>query len=175
MPFDSALFSSDRWTRALESFADATQLTVKLFDADVRAVFGPIHVTPLFKLFENTTGYDPGIFAECARRCLAQTNDRPAVIVAEYCGLSVVGTSLALQGEIVGAVVGGYALVDFSQSWEIQRLALDSGVMFELLWRVVREQRPVPQRRLMLNGELLQVLGDALLLEGYRNWQYEEA
>lgn len=171
---NNALFSSDLWERALESFASAAHLTVKLFDADARVVFGPIHPTPLFQLFEATTGYDPGLFAECARRCLAQTNGRPAVMVSEFCGLSVVGTSLALDGKIVGAAVGGYAFVDFSQLSEVQRLAQNSGISFERLWRVALEQKPVPQQRLVLNGELLQVLGDALLRENYRTRQYED-
>ena len=88
------LFTSDLWSRVLESYAQATQLTIKVFDVDARQVLGPVNATPLFQLFEETTGYDPGIFMECASRCLAQTTDRPAVMVSEFCGLSVIGTSL---------------------------------------------------------------------------------
>ena len=167
------LFSSDLWTRALRRYARAAHVTVKLFDVDERVVFGPIHTTPIFQLFEEK-GYDPGIFVECARRCLAQTEDRSPVMVSEFYGLAVVGTSLALDGKIVGAAVGGYAFVDFSQPSEIQRLARDAGIRFERLWQVAREQKPVPRQRLILNGELLQVLGDALLRENYRTRQYEE-
>lgn len=81
------LFSSDLWLPALERYGSDTRLSVKLFDADERVVFGPIHPTPLFQLFEDK-GYDPGIFAECARRCLAQTDSRPAVMVSEIYGLA---------------------------------------------------------------------------------------
>jgi hypothetical protein len=35
------LFSSDLWKQALESYASDTHLSVKLFDADQRVVFGP--------------------------------------------------------------------------------------------------------------------------------------
>ena len=173
-PPHDVLFSSDLWLQALDRYASDTHLSVKLFDAGERIVFGPVHSTPLFQLFEER-GYDPGIFSKCARWCLHQTDTRPAVMVSEVYGLAVIGTSLVLEGEIVGAAVAGYAFVDFSQLSEIQRLAKDAGIEFERLWQVAREQKPVPKQRLMLNGELLQVLGDALLRENYRTRQYEEA
>jgi PAS domain S-box-containing protein len=173
-PAGGGLFGSDLWEAALEKYAGATHLTVRLFDADERAVFGPVHPTPLFRLF-NEAGYDPGIFAECARRCIAQAEKRPGIIVSQFHGLAVVGASLALDGRIVGAAVGGYAFADFSQVLEIQRLARQAGIAFERLWEIARKQPPVPQRRLRVHGELLQVLGDALLREHYRMRQYEQA
>ena len=168
------LFGSDLWETALQKYGSATHLTVRLFDADERAVFGPVHATPLFQLF-GETGYDPGMFAECAHRCIAQTEKRPAVIVSQFHGLAVVGASLALEGRIVGAAVGGYAFADFSQTSEVRRLARQSGIDFERLWSIARRQPPVPRGRLTVHGELLQVLGDALLREHYRTRQYEQA
>lgn len=173
-PPSEVLFSSDLWSRALEGYASDTRLTVMLFDAGGRVALGPLHPTPLFQLFHER-GYDPGILAECARRCLAQTDSRPAVLVSEVFGLAVVGVSLVLEGAVVGAAVAGYAFVDFSQVSEIQRLASNAGIRFERLWEVARTQKPVPRQRLLLNGELLQVLGDALLRENYRTRQYKQA
>ncbi len=168
------LFTSALWDAALEKYASVTQLTVQLFDIDARLVLGPIHPTPLFQLF-NASGYDPGIFSECARRCIAQTDARPAVAVPHVHGLATVGTSLMLDGKIVGAAVGGYVFVDFTQSLDIQSLARHAGIPFAELWQLVRQQSPVPQRRLLMHGELLQVLGDALLREHHRTRQYEQA
>ncbi|MBV9396957.1 MAG: PocR ligand-binding domain-containing protein [Bryobacterales bacterium] len=173
--WNDVLFASELWNRALESYGNAAHLTMKLFDSDAHVIFGPIHPTPLFQLFAETNGYDPGMFGECARRCVAQTNDRPAVIVSEFYGLSVIGTSLMLDGEMVGAAVGGYAFVDFSQLSEVQRLARNSGISFDRLWEVARAQKPVSRDRLASNGQLLQVLGDALLRENHRTRQYEDA
>lgn len=167
-------FTSELWSPALERYAKATHLTVQLFDSCASAVLGPIHPTPLFDLFDKR-GLIPDIFTECVHRCLTKTDSRPAVIVSESYGLTAIGTSLALEGNIVGAAVAGYALVDFSQLAEVQRLAKNADIKFDRVWQVAREQKPVPRQRLILNGELLQVLGDALLKERYRTWQYKEA
>ena len=172
-PSSEVLFSSELWERALEKYAAVTHMTVKLFDAELRSFCGPIHPTPLFQLFDES-GYDPGIFVECARRCLLQTDNRPTVIVSQVQGLAVIGTSLTLEGRVIGAAIGGYVLADFSQVSEIQRLARQADINFDRLWEVARQQQPVPQNRLIVNGELLQVLGDALLRENYRTRQNAE-
>lgn len=171
-PLTHVLFTSDLWELALEKYASATHVTVKLFDTDLQVVFGPLHPTPLFELFD-CGGYDPGLFAECARQCLIQTAKRPTVTVSKAYGLAVIGTSLVLDGKVVGAAVAGYVLVDFSQLSEIQRVAKDARLDFAKVWQVARGQSPVSQQRLDVNGELLQVLGDALLRENSRTRQYE--
>src|SRR2546430_15642212 len=108
----NVLFSSDVWNRALESYARAAHLTVRLFDADGRPLGQPVHPTPLFLLFAEMIGFDPGFFADCAFRCLTQSIEHRAVILSEVCGFSVVGTSLVLDGKIRGAAVAGYVFVD---------------------------------------------------------------
>lgn len=173
MPADVGLFDDTVWRQALEKLGAATHLTLVVHGADGEAIGRPIHPTPLFELL-TSGGYDPGILAECARQCLAQTDARPAVVLAPAYGLAVVGTSLALDGRVMGAAVAAYALVDFTQRSEIERLAHAAGVPFRALWEVTRVLQPVPERRLGLHGELLQVLGDTVLRELQRARQAEE-
>jgi signal transduction histidine kinase len=168
-----SLFNSDLWKPALDKYAEVTGLTVELFGPDGLSVQQSAYSTPLVKLFRKY-GFEPGLFAECARRCLLQTSDRPAIAVAEAHGLTVVGTSLVLGGAVVGAAVAGYAFAGFSQVGAVQRWARSAGVPFDSLWSIARREPPVPERRLLLHGELLQILGDALLRENYRTRQYEE-
>ena len=169
------LFDIAVWGPALEKYGSVDQLSVALYGADAQIVCGPMPATPLVALFREH-GHDPGLFAECVRQCLAQPSDlRPPVVVTGSSGLAVVGVSLLLDGHIVGAAVAGYVWVNFCESVAIARLARESGISFRELWDVARRQPPVPTRRLVLKGELLQVLGDTLLLENHLRRQSEEA
>jgi signal transduction histidine kinase/ActR/RegA family two-component response regulator len=167
------LFDAAVWAPALQKYGAVTHLTVALFDQDGKAVREPVPPTPLFSALARP-GFDPGAFAECAGRCLAQAAERPAVVMAPAYGLAVVGTSLSREGVVVGAAVAGYALIDFPSAAGIERLARAANLSFPELWTIARQQQPVPRRRLALHGELLQVLGDSLLRENHRTRQYEE-
>src|SRR5207244_13407737 len=166
---DDALFSDVVWQQALAKFAAVTRLTVVVDGVDEAVVSGPIHPTPLFALFQKA-GYQPRIFAECGRRCLAQALDRPAMSLVSSYGLAVVGTSLVLEGEVVGAAVAGYTFVDFCHPSAVERLARDCGVPFQTVWEVARTTQPVPERRLILLGELLQVRSEERRVG--KEWRY---
>ena len=159
------LFDIAVWGSALEKYGAVVQLSVALYDADARVVCGPVPASPILSAFQEH-GYDPGVFAQCVRECLSQPADtRGPVVFASPSGLAVVGVSLLRDGQIVGAIVAGYALSTFCESIAIERLARESGAPFQQLWALARVQSPLSTQRLALRGELLQVLGDTLLRE----------
>ena len=169
------LFDLDVWQPALGKYGAVVQMSVTLFGADEQIVCGPIPTTPISQLFEKH-GHDPPATIECVRACLAQPCDnRPPLVVATSAGLSVVGVSLLLDGQIVGALISGYVPTSFCESVGISRLARETGVPFPDLWAAARNLRPIPPRRLVEHGELLQVLGDALLRENRLRRQSEKA
>jgi signal transduction histidine kinase/CheY-like chemotaxis protein len=169
---DNTLFSSLLWKPVLEKYSAVTGLTVELFDIQGRVIVDPDQATPLYRILHERP-LDHGLFGRCAAQALKQTELRPVVIEGDTHGLLAVGASLVLEGEVVGAAVAGYALSRFPEVAAVQRWAHASDIRFDQLWDVMRQQPPMPERRLRLNGELLQVLGDALLRENLRTRQYE--
>jgi signal transduction histidine kinase/DNA-binding NarL/FixJ family response regulator len=170
----NAIFGSDSWRTALDKYAEATGLTVRLYGADAEVALDSTHVTPLVALFREHN-FDPGMFDACARRCLLQTYSRPIVFADEQHGLTVIGTSLVLEDAVVGAAVAGYALAEFPNISTVQRWAQSTRLPFYRLWEMMRRKSPVSERRLALHGDLLKVLGDALLRESYRTLQHQDA
>lgn len=171
----AAHFDLGAWSTALDRFGEVAHLSVALYDGEGRLIDGPAPVTALHGIFQEHD-HDPGLIAECVRQCLAQPiASRPVVIIRSPSGLAAVGASLLIDGAIVGAAVAAYAVLDFSEPVAVARVARESGIPFARLWDIVRQQQPIPTRRLVLHGELLQVLGDTLLRETHRTRQYEAA
>lgn len=169
----STLFRAAVWMPAMEKFGAVTHLTVTVYDRDAGQVFGPVPSTRLHAFFE-VHGYEPQLMQTCAVKCLTQPDDLTPVVLADASGLAVVGTAVSLDGEVVGAAVAGYALVDFSTSAGVEQLARQAGVPFRPLWDLVRQQQPEPRRRLVIHGELLRVLAETILRENAQTRRHEE-
>ncbi len=145
----NGIFDVSVWQPALEKYGAVAQLTVALYGADAQVVCGPTPATPIVSMVQDH-GFDPGVFQSCATACLARPNDnRAPVIVRQPPGLAAVGASLLRDGRVVGAVVGGYASVAVGES--------------------------VAARRLLQDGELLQVFAETLLRENHLRRQSEKA
>lgn len=167
------LFDVETWQRALEQYGAVTGLTAAIYDSRRRLVLGPLPHTPLFDLLQSH-GVEPGIVGDCIGQCLAASGPAPEVIVVRSYGMAVVGTTLRFAGEVVGAAVAGYALVDFCQASAIESLAHSVGIPFRPLWQAAIRVQPVPEQRLAMHGHLLNILCDTILREHHRTRQVQE-
>src|SRR5437870_8135574 len=162
------------WTRALEKYGAATHLAVELYGRDEHLILGPVHPTPLFQIL--APGHHAlSMFAACVRRCLTQTAGASSIVVEQRHRFAVIGSSLALNGEVVGAAVAAYVLTAFPDEHAVRRLARECSVPFTTLWQQIRTELPLTRARLNVYGELLQVLCNALLSENVRARQQERA
>ncbi|MEO8074912.1 MAG: EAL domain-containing protein [Acidobacteriota bacterium] len=160
-----SVFDLSVWEPALRKYGAVVRLSVALYDAEGVCVCGPTPPTPITSMLEKRA-YEPEMFADCARTCLAQSgHDCAPVVVSDPSGLSAIGVSVLLDGRVVGAAVAGYALINFCDSVALARFARQSGTEFQELWAVARNQPPLPLRRLTQVGELLKVLVDTLMRE----------
>ncbi len=173
MAHDETVFEPDAaWTRALEKYGAATHLAVELYGRDEHLILGPVHRTPLFELL--APGHHTlSMFAACVRRCLTQTAGASPIVVEQRHRFAVIGSSLALNGEVVGAAVAAYVLTAFPDEHAVRRLAIECSVPFTTLWQQIRAELPLTRARLNVYGELLQVLCNALLSENVRARQQE--
>ena len=168
-----ALFDAEVWERALDRYGAVTRLTAAVYDRDHRLVCGPRPSTPLYNFFE-THAFTPAILADCVRQSLMAPGDQTGITIARSLGLAVVGTPLRLDGQIVGAAVAGYALVDFCQASAIESLAHHARLPFRQLWQIATQVQPLPEQRLTTHGQLLSLLGDTILTAHDRTRQVED-
>ena len=117
------VFDPAPWGPALAAFGAVTQLTVQLYDRSGEFRLGPIPATPLFTLVAGD--HAPVGFAECARDCLSQP-DPHRVGIWKVPGLALVGTTLRLSEEVVGAAL--YLASCASSFTTGSVLAIDGGV-----------------------------------------------
>jgi signal transduction histidine kinase/CheY-like chemotaxis protein len=162
MPRDGEpLLELAAWTPALEKYGAVAALTVELYDSASCLVCGPVFPTPLFELVASKGS--PSEFAECASRCLAQTGYE--IVLHADDGITILGVPLRLDNKIVGAAVAGYALGRFPDRLAIQRFSRKHRLAVDHVWELVRAVPPMSQNQLTVRGELLRVLGEALLKE----------
>jgi diguanylate cyclase len=163
------LFHRDVWRPTLDKYAAVTGLTVRLYCGEGRLVYGPLNPTPLTALLGGADD-DPGL-ADCVRECL---DTGTGVVLRRRHGLAVAAGPLALAGTTVGCAVLGYVLAQAPDATAARRLSEENGVSLDAVWEALRAERPVSERRLVLCGELLRVLGEALVRERDRARQHEE-
>jgi hypothetical protein len=168
---DVDAFRTERAIAALDKYAAVTRLTVRVYDRDQRMIAASPNGDRLVTLFSQ--GREPTIVGDCLRRCLVAT-ERDAVVVERQHGIAVIGVPLYLQDTTLCVATAAYALSAHPDELQVERLARETAVSFDGIWKALRKRLPLPDYRLVLYGELLRIIGETLLTEYSRSQRLEE-
>jgi signal transduction histidine kinase len=171
LPFDPTVFQTEAGKLALEKYTAVTHLSIRLYDRNRRIIAEQRGSNRLFELF--TGAQEPTIISQCLERCFTQPDRMTCVCVEHEHGLAVVGAPFTNEGQVVCVSVAGYALTGHIDQLQLRRLARETGLSFESVWRIVRSEVPTPLDRLQLNGELLKIIGDTVISEHFRSRQLQ--
>ena len=171
LPFDPTIFQTGAGKLALEKYTAVTHLSIRLYDPNRRIMAEQRGSNRLFELF--TGAQEPTIISQCLERCFTQPQRMTCVCVEHEHGLAVVGAPFTNEGQVVCVSVAGYALTGHIDQLQLRRLARETGLSFESVWRIVRSEVPTPLDRLQLNGELLKIIGDTVISEHFRARQLQ--
>ena len=168
---DVDAFRTERAIAALDKYAAVTGLTVRVYDRDQRMIAASPNGDRLVTLFNQ--GREPALVVDCLRRCLLAT-ERDAVVVEHRHGIAVIGVPFSIQDTTLCVATAAYAVSAHPDRLQVERLARETAVSFDEIWRALRNRLPLPDHRLVLYGDLLRIIGETLLTEHTRSRQLEE-
>jgi PAS domain S-box-containing protein len=161
------------WSKVLETFAVTMKLAVALTDAQGRLLGRCHNPQPVWRL---VCGARPQAECEC-HFCLAPPatcnaardalRTGKAAMVEDQAGLSHIAVPLSLGGQQLGALIAGQVFTRYPEPLPLERVARDSGISRSRLWQEAIQQVPVTRATLLLYGNLLMSLGQAVLGERY--------
>lgn len=149
------------WEQAIERFSEATKLVVSVYDPQGQRRLGPLVQTRLGELLAQSTLWHAGGEAERLERQLASQASAQGAVAVRHGQMHVHAAPLWLFGEPRGAVVYGWALADYANGLDCERLARESGLPGRKLWSVARLETPISDRRMATYGALLRTIIDS--------------
>ena len=158
------------WRAPLDQFAQATGLTVSVFDTFGARMAGPLVASNSARLLLASTLWDlDGPGSACER-------DLAAAVVAgnvgadseapqwqrQFFGLRVCALPLTQFGKVYGVLVFGWCFADFSSPMACEQIARMVGISGALLWNQVRLEAPLTDARMASNTALLRSLAGSI-------------
>ena len=161
------ILSSPGWSKALSQFANATGLTVCLYDTEGQLYAGPFATAPVGETLVRTGGWKKRGFClpvdvETVLTCVKEN----AIIQCRGLDLlALFAVPVRLDGSAIAGIVAGWVFDNFPDPISTDRLAKLIGLPYNELWQIVRQQPPVSHEKLRVYGDLLQTLSDSFVLE----------
>jgi diguanylate cyclase (GGDEF)-like protein/PAS domain S-box-containing protein len=161
------------WNSVLETFAHTINVAVALTDCDGRLLGRCHNPQPVWQLVRGEADTREGDCFFClspAPSCTAASDalrTGGVVMARDHAGMMHLAVPLTLGGQHLGAIVAGQVFNRFAEPLPLERVASESHVSAQELWRLAVKQRPVSRTTLQIYGELLFTLGQAFLRQRY--------
>ena len=162
------------WLAPLDQFAQATGLTVSVYDRFGARMAGPLVASNTARLLLASTLWDldgPGgaFERELAAAVVASGNDNDGseahgsdMPERQFFGLRVRALPLTQFGKVYGVLVFGWCFSDFSSPMACEQIARMVGISGPVLWSQVRLEAPVTDARMATNTALLRSLAGSI-------------
>lgn len=159
-PGRNALGDIESWQHTLGRFAEATGLTVVLYDSKGKLLVPSLSSNPLSALLISRGGWKQGGLCradgkKAALRCI-QAGE---IVQAKGCGgLSIAAVPVRTLEGVAAAVVAGWVFTNYPEPVSTDRFARELDMPFTELWQTVRQVAPVSSSKLLLYAELLAII-----------------
>jgi PAS domain S-box-containing protein len=167
------LLDPGAWSSVLETFASTMRLAVALTDPEGRLLGQCRNPQPAWRMARATSPASDGECPFCLAppvACSAVTDalrTNTVVIVEDQAGLAHVAVPLSIGGVQIGALVAGQVFNRYPEPLRLQRAARALGVSQQRLWEEAVRQVPIARATLLVYGNLLLTLGQAVLGQRY--------
>lgn len=159
------VLDSPAWSQILERFGRGTGLSVYLRDRNGRLRAGPFATSPL-GLYLSARGSLTDASVADVDAVAADSVARRAVTHGRaFDTLAIVAVPVLVAGSVEGVVVAGWVHDQFPDPLSTDRLAKRLEAPCADLWQLVRQQPPVGHDKMLVYGELLDGLVDAVARE----------
>lgn len=159
------LFEVSVWREPLAKFAQASGLTISLFDRDLKRREGPITAGPIGARladagFWRNGGLGCASDLEAARECAARGVPVFSVRLEIFAQLAV---PIIIDEAVRGVFVLGWIPVSFADPVNSDIVAKQVGVPQMEIWQLMRMQQPIAREKLETHGHLLETFAAPLL------------
>ena len=158
------------WRAPLDQFAQATGLTVSVYDSAGARMAGPLVASNTARLLLASTLWALDGPGSAFERDLAAAVVAGSVVTdtqapqwqRQFFGLRVCALPLTQLGQVYGVLVFGWCFGDFGSPMACEQIARMVGISGPLLWNQVRLEAPVTDARMATNTALLRSLAGSI-------------
>ncbi|MDX1763692.1 MAG: diguanylate cyclase [bacterium] len=169
------LFASDNWQKALASFSEMAELTIKAVGSDGRLIGRSFGERNLCRHLRSTRTGLANCRSQCGRRIAGSIRQGQKTVFTCYAGLECFCTPLRADGRVIGALFGGKILTDAPDASRYVKLANECHLDHNLLFGAMGELRIGKSEELYHAMNYLNAVGETLIGEFEQSRNYAQS